>query len=51
MVSVPSLHPGLMAACHPWNPHEIKDKLFRMQGGWNPPRPLPLGRVWVRPGR
>ncbi|GBF98468.1 long-chain-alcohol oxidase-like [Raphidocelis subcapitata] len=31
MVSVPSLHPGLMAACHPWNPLEFKNQLIRMQ--------------------
>lgn len=32
MVSVPSLHPGLLAACHPWDPSAYKAKLARMQG-------------------
>jgi len=34
MVSVPSLHPGLLAACHPWDPKEFKSKLIQMQGAW-----------------
>jgi hypothetical protein len=33
MVSVPSLHPGLLAACHPWSPADFKRKLINMQGG------------------
>lgn len=32
MVSVPSLHPGLLAAVHPWDPSDYKRKLARVQG-------------------
>ncbi|KAI8471477.1 MAG: hypothetical protein J3K34DRAFT_520556 [Monoraphidium minutum] len=31
MVSVPSLHPGLLAACYPWDPATIKRELITMQ--------------------
>jgi hypothetical protein len=33
MLSVPSLHLGLLAACHPWSPTGYKEKLMNMQGG------------------
>lgn len=31
MVSVPSLHPGLLAACHPWDPATFKSRLMELQ--------------------
>jgi hypothetical protein len=36
MVSVPSLHPGLLAACYPWHPTKYKGNIANMQSGWRP---------------